>query len=153
MVSSTRTLVAALVTLLLFSPAKASELANDDFKKIRVLLDKPDDQIDLTNAKLAIDHFIDPSINSEKSKAQLNGMVDDVQAMLPPNADSLMKLEVLVQYLYQGGVWNNNLPFRYDLDDPFGNHLTNKLLPTSPLGREIACQCQFYLFSWARNSD
>jgi regulator of sirC expression with transglutaminase-like and TPR domain len=57
-------------------------------------------------------------------------MAKQIKEMLPADASSLQKMEILIQYLYKAGPWNGGKPFRYDLDDPFGHNIQNKLLPT-----------------------
>jgi regulator of sirC expression with transglutaminase-like and TPR domain len=42
---------------------------------------------------------------------------------------STAKLQALKRYIYEPGEWNSFQPYQYDLDDPLGNKLSNKLLP------------------------
>ena len=121
----------AVATVMSFARAQGTTQAPDsDFQTIRAILEQPDDQIDLARAKLTLDHMIDPGIDIEGNLKQLDGMVKQIKTMLPPNASSLQKMETLIQYLYKANQWNGNQPFRYDLDDPFGHNIYNKLLPT-----------------------
>lgn len=106
------------------------QAVDPNLQALKAILENPDDKIDLAKAKLTIDSMIDPSIDIESNLKQLDAMAKQIRAMLPANATSLQKMETLIQYLYKAGPWNGNQPFRYDLDDPFGRKIHNKLLPT-----------------------
>ena len=106
------------------------QTVDPNLQTLKAILEKPDDKIDLARAKLTIDSMIDPSIDVESNLKQLDAMANQIKKMLPANATSLQKMETLIQYLYKAGPWNDNQPFRYDLDDPFGRNIHNKLLPT-----------------------
>jgi hypothetical protein len=55
-------------------------------------------------------------------------MAGELKAMFPVMANSRVKVEALKKYLYVAGPWNDNRPFQYDLDDPLGQNIRNKLL-------------------------
>ena len=78
-----------------------------------------------TELQLAIDKVVDPSTDLDAARAELDSMVAKVERMLatiPPEAASTDagKFEVLRDFLYRSGWWNDNRPFGYDLDDPLG---------------------------------
>ncbi|WP_275789359.1 transglutaminase family protein [Pararhizobium gei] len=83
---------------------------------------------DLLDVKLAVDRMVDPSTNVQAVESMIDGMADDVQAMAGETATGREKLAALKRYLYEGGPWNGNRPFRYDLDDPLGEKPANRLL-------------------------
>ena len=131
------------------SAASASPTAQEpdpNLQTVRAILDEPDDQIDLTETKLIIDHMIDPSIDVAASLQQLDSMVKEVKANLPMIASSSAKVDALRKYLYVAGPWNANQPFRYDFDDPFGHDVRNKLLPTYLVSRKGNCVSMPFLF-------
>lgn len=101
-----------------------------NLKIIRAILTQADSKIDLAKVKLTIDHMIDPSVDITGSLKKINSMSLDIQTRLPPHATNRVKLEILKTYLYQAGAWNGNQPFHYDLTDPFGHNIHNKLLTT-----------------------
>ncbi|MER8492432.1 hypothetical protein NKI51_31025 [Mesorhizobium australicum] len=89
---------------------------------VRTLLES---EIDFARAKLAVDKFIDPSVDEAATLAELDGMVATVNKMLgtlPPESasTSMEKMKALRTFLYEGGWWNNGRPFQYDLSDPYG---------------------------------
>lgn len=65
---------------------------------------------------------------------------------LPGNATSRDKVEALRAYLFDTSTWNFRQPFRYDLDDPFGSNIRNKLLPTYLATRKGNCISMPFLF-------
>lgn len=109
-------------------------------------MEKPEDQIDLARSKLTIDRMIDPSIDVENNLKRLEAMAQKIRSMLPADASSLQKMETLIRYLYTAGSWNDNRPYRYDLDDPFGSNIHNKLLPTYLAIRKGNCISMPFLF-------
>ena len=124
----------------------AARLPDPNLPTIRAILDKPDDQIDLTETTLVIDRMIDPSIDITANLQRLDSMVKEIKATLPMMASSSARVEALRRYLYVAGSWNANQPFRYDFDDPFGQDVRNKLLPTYLVSRKGNCVSMPLLF-------
>jgi regulator of sirC expression with transglutaminase-like and TPR domain len=83
---------------------------------------------DLLDVKLSVDQMVDPAANAQAVTSTIDGMADDVKAMAGDGAKSAETLAALKRYLYEGGVWNDNRPFQYDLDDPLGEKPANRLL-------------------------
>ena len=110
------------------------------------MLKSPDDRIDLANAKLMIDQMIDPTIDLAAATKQLDAMASALKSRLPSGASSAQKLDALRTFLYEPGAWNEHRPFRYDLDDPFGRIIKNKLLPTYVATRKGNCVSMPFLF-------
>jgi hypothetical protein len=98
------------------------------FQSIKAELEKPDEVLDLGEFILSLQRMIDPSIDVPGSLKRLDGMAGELKAMFPVMANSRVKVEVLKKYLYVAGPWNDNRPFQYDLDDPLGQNIRNKLL-------------------------
>lgn len=128
------------------APALAQHAADANLEAIRAILDLPDKQIDLAKVKLTIDRMIDPGIDVAGNLKQLDAMAAEVKAQLPASPTSRDKLEALRTYLYRAGPWNGHQPFRYDLDDPFGRDVRNKLLPTYLATRKGNCVSMPLLF-------
>jgi regulator of sirC expression with transglutaminase-like and TPR domain len=114
--------------------------------KIHALLSTPEAQLDLANAKLSIDRMIDPSINMAATSNQLNGMAAQARTLVPPNASKRETLHALQVYLYVAGPWNKQQPYKYDLDDPLGKNIRNKLLTTYLVTRKGNCVSMPLLF-------
>ncbi|RMH92849.1 hypothetical protein EBB59_07765 [Lysobacter pythonis] len=97
---------------------------------IRALVATPENQVDLARAKLAIDQFIDSTIDVPGTLRRLDALAAGVKARFPANANDAVKMELLLASLGQPGPWNDYRPFSYDLDDPSGKIIRNKLLST-----------------------
>jgi regulator of sirC expression with transglutaminase-like and TPR domain len=131
------------------SPVRAETVAtaqDANLHALRAILELPDERIDLAETILTIGRMIDPSINVAANLERLDDMTDDILARLPANPSSGDKLAALRSYLYQAGPWNDYRPFRYDLDDPFGRNIQNKLLPTYLATRMGNCVSMPFLF-------
>ncbi len=92
---------------------------------VRTLVFSSPDQISFAQAKLAVDHFVAPSVDVNATLAELDRMAGTVEKMLttlPPEAATtdMERMNALRAFLYQPGWWNNNQPFAYDLSDPLG---------------------------------
>lgn len=110
------------------------------------ILQSPEADIDLAKAKLTIDRMIDPSVDAAATLAQLDAMAKGLRTMLPVGASKRLTLDALRYHLYQASPWNDNRPFRYDLDDPFGENIQNKLLATYLRTRRGNCVSMPLLF-------
>jgi regulator of sirC expression with transglutaminase-like and TPR domain len=95
---------------------------------------------------LTIDKMIDSSIDVEGSVKKLDAMAAGIRAMPEFGASSATKLEALRRYVYVSGTWNGHQPFEYDLDDPLGANIKNKLLPTYLASRKGNCVSMPLLF-------
>jgi regulator of sirC expression with transglutaminase-like and TPR domain len=114
--------------------------------EIRNLLSTPEADLDLAKAKLTMDRIIDPSINIPVILKQIDGMTAQAKTLVPQNADKKETLHALQVYLYVAGPWNNHQPFKYDLDDPLGRNVHNKLLSTYIAKRKGNCVSMPILF-------
>jgi regulator of sirC expression with transglutaminase-like and TPR domain len=83
---------------------------------------------DLLNVKLSVDQMVDPATNAQAVTSMIDRMADDVKTMAGAGAKSAEMLAALKRFLYEGGAWNDNRPFQYDLDDPLGEKPANRLL-------------------------
>jgi len=120
----------AIIAALLLAAGLHSAVAGDVSPSapavfVRALVNTPEAEVDFGRAKLAVDKFVDPSIDTVVALAEIDRMVATVNKMLatlPPDAasTSMEKMKALRTFLYEGGWWNNGRPFEYDLSDPFG---------------------------------
>jgi regulator of sirC expression with transglutaminase-like and TPR domain len=120
--------------------------ADTDLATIRQILQSPETDIDLARAKLTIDHLIDPSIDIDRTRLQLDAMASDLRSMLPAGASRRLTMDALRFHMYKASPWNANRPFTYDLDDPFGENVRNKLLTTYLATRKGNCVSMPLLF-------
>lgn len=107
--------------------------------EIQSLFDHPDRKVDFAAAKIAIDRTIDPSIDSAATLEQIDAWAAVIAARVPVGSSYRGKLDALLSTLYEPGPWNQNRPFSYDLNDPFGKNRRNKLLSTYLLTRKGNC--------------
>lgn len=123
-------------------PGEYFDPRKSNFKEaiaVRNLLLKSPDGIDLVRVKLAIDKMIDPTIDVESNLRKFDSMA--VQISLLPEfgkADGA-KLLALKKYVYESGPWNGHRPFEYDLQDPLGTKISNKLLATYLASKKGNC--------------
>jgi regulator of sirC expression with transglutaminase-like and TPR domain len=110
--------------------AAASPASDGYLAELREILAQPEHEIDLTRAKLAVDRIIDPKIDVQETVRLIESMASDIRSTLPPGASVRATAEALRKYLYEPNLKNAGVPFSYDLDDPFGRQIQNKLLPT-----------------------
>ncbi len=127
-----------------FDPGKSVDLKTA--QRIRAILKQPEQQIDLGRTKLTIDKMIDPTIDVEASLKKIDAMVAQIRAMPEFGASSTAKLLALRRYLYEPSEWNNHQPYQYDLDDPLGTRISNKLLPTYLASKKGNCVSMPFLF-------
>lgn len=127
--------------------AQASARASDpNLVAVRKILQTPEADIDLAKAKLAIAHMIDPSIDVVATLSQLDAMALGIKSVLPAGASSRLTMDALRFHLYQPGSWNGYQPFQYDLDDPYGTEVRNKLLPVYLVSKKGNCISMPMLF-------
>ncbi|KQU77218.1 MULTISPECIES: transglutaminase family protein [unclassified Rhizobacter] len=115
-------------------------------QSITAALEKPDEELDLGEFILTLQRMIDPSIDVPGNLKRLDRMATEINATLPLMANSRVKVEALRKYLYMAGPWNDNRPFRYDLEDPLGKNLRNKLLSSYLDSRKGNCVSMPSLF-------
>ncbi|MBD9597788.1 hypothetical protein IB270_33735 [Ensifer sp. ENS05] len=124
-----RLFAACILSLLVLSTEVWARSAEDDHSRLRA-----DTEAlfqagrDLAEVKLAIDRMVDPTVNIEIGRTEIDRMADDVKTIVGASASTAEKLEALKRYIYKPGPWNNRRPFEYDLTDPLGDTLANRKL-------------------------
>ena len=127
-----------------FDPEKSVGLK--PARQIRDILKRPAQEIDLARAKLTVDKLIDPTIDVDVNLKKIDAMVTRIKTMAGPGASSSAYMLALKHYLYEPGEWNNHQPYQYDLDDPLGTKLSNKLLPNYLSSKKGNCVTMPLLF-------
>jgi hypothetical protein len=117
-----------------------------DLETIRAVFAAPESAIDLARAKLTLDKLVDPSIDIDKSLRQIGQMTQVAKAMAGPNPSEIQKLAAVRRFIYVDGDWNGHKPFHYDMADPLGKKIANKLLPTYIETRSGNCVSMPMLF-------
>lgn len=127
-----------------FDPEKSVDLKAAN--RIRDILKQPEQQIDLAKAKLTVDQQIDRAIDIEANLQKIDAMVAKIKTMPDFNVSSTAKMRALKRYIYEPGEWNSYQPYRYDLDDPLGTKISNKLLSTYLATKKGNCVTMPLLF-------
>jgi len=109
------------------------------FADLQRLLAQPNEAIDFATAKITIDRLIDPSVDAEAVMRELDRLTHAVTLRTPDGLTPRARMDILLSTLYAAGPWNDQHPFTYDLDDPFGRDLKNKLLSTYLRTRKGNC--------------
>jgi regulator of sirC expression with transglutaminase-like and TPR domain len=120
-------------------PTTAEVSKSPGLQTLQALFESSDSSLDLAQAKLVIDRMIDPSIDPDAVQRQLDVLVESTRSRFPVEASSRVKLDTLLSTIYQPGAWNDFRPFSYDLDDPFGKNIENKVLSTYLATRKGNC--------------
>lgn len=85
---------------------------------------------DYRQAKLAFDAIINPTIDSGAASRAIEHLAAAARELAGTNADDARKLASVRTVIYQAGAWNDNRAFAYDMRDPLGRNINNKLLAT-----------------------
>jgi regulator of sirC expression with transglutaminase-like and TPR domain len=104
------------------------------------------DKTDLAATKLALDRLVDPTVQTKKALKQLVAMERAIRMLAGPSPTEAQKLGALRRYIYESGEWNDKKPFAYDLADPLGYRIENKLLTTYLATRKGNCVSMPVLF-------
>jgi regulator of sirC expression with transglutaminase-like and TPR domain len=127
-----------------FNPSNSIGLK--DAQRTRALLRQSDEQTDLAKTKLLIDKMVDPTVNVDTALQRIDSMIATIRAMPDYGAGNGERLAALQRYIYEAGPWNDNHAFRYDLDDPQGHEIKNKLLTTYIASKKGNCVTMPLLF-------
>lgn len=126
--------------LLLLNGIGAAQASERPAKAVlQALFDLSDSEIDLASVKLAIDKLVDPTVDVNKSLNEINGMLNTLNNGLAADMTPLDKALSLSAFLYEAGSWNQNKPFQYDFNDPYGQEINTKLLSTYLKTRKGNC--------------
>ncbi len=130
LVRSVKYLVSFIYVIFLSLPVLSYAAESTEIQTLRAIFNKLDAEIDLARVKVAIDKLADPSIDSEKTLREIDRLTHQLKFGLAPDMMPTDKILSLSAFLYEGGFWNNNQPFKYDFEDPLGQDLKTKLLAT-----------------------
>lgn len=97
---------------------------------VRKVLAVPEGRLDYLRAKLTLDRLIDPSINTRAVNSEIARMVSAARELGGRGASDIYRLAAVRNVIYEAGMWNDQRPFSYDHNDPYGQNIRNKLLST-----------------------
>lgn len=137
-------LVAGFVSLQ--APTKAQASSRALSSQVRAIISLPDRQLDYTTSKLALDRLIDPTFDEAAIRRELDDLAALARTIAERNSTDEMKLRAVRRIIYQAGAWNGQNPFAYDLADPLGLNVHNKLLSTYLRTRRGNCVSMPTLF-------
>jgi regulator of sirC expression with transglutaminase-like and TPR domain len=92
------------------------------------VLEQPDDRLDYLNAKIAFDALVDPDFDQDWVRAELDSLTASAWGLTRGDMRGAVRLGAVRSVIYDRGPWNDHRPFAYDMSDPLGQHLPNKLL-------------------------
>ncbi len=139
-------LIAAAMQVACPAALLADETRPSAVTTIRAVLSSPESDMDFAKAKLTFDKIVDPNIDIATTLMQIDQMVRVITSMAGPNLSNRAKLTAVRNYLYVSGDWNDHKPFQYDMTDPLGKKLANKLLPNYIETRRGNCVTMPILF-------
>lgn len=126
--------------------AAFAETAPTKAQQIAVLLNSSERDIDFAEAKLAIDEIVDPTIDAEAARVELDQLTAAARVLAGQNPTSAQKIAAVRKVIYEPGPWNGNRPFSYDLADPLGRDSRHKLISTYLRTRKGNCVSMPVLF-------
>lgn len=87
-------------------------------------------ETDYLQAKLAFDAIINPQVENATTSRIVDRLTAAARELAGASADDARKLAAVRTVIYLPGAWNDNRPFAYDMRDPLGRNIQNKLLAT-----------------------
>jgi regulator of sirC expression with transglutaminase-like and TPR domain len=95
---------------------------------VRRLLNVPDRDLDYLEAKLAFDAVVDPEIDRAWARAQIDTLAASAKSLTNGDVRPAVRLGAVRRVLYESGPWNAGRSFGFDMTDPDGQQMQNKLL-------------------------
>jgi len=144
-------LILAIIFLAFTTSLTKAETIQSEIVLTRSIVDARVGEMGFARAKLAVDKFVDPTVDETATLAELNRMVATINTMLstlPPveAATDMEKMKALRTFIYEPGWWNGNTPFQYDLSDPFGQQPGAQMLTHYLATRKGNCVSMPMLF-------
>jgi regulator of sirC expression with transglutaminase-like and TPR domain len=96
------------------------EKRSPELKTVRDILALPEERINLAEARLHFEKYLDPSIDINANLTEIERILAAIKTVPRYSETVEGKLNALIQYIYHPGKWNNHKPYRYDFDDPLG---------------------------------
>ena len=128
-----------------YARATGTAQANE-IQVVRSLLALADTQTDLGKLKVTIDKLIDSRVDERETVRMLDAMASAVRLSPDYGSTGDAKVRALRRYLYEPSAANDYQPFQYDLTDPLGHDIRNKLLSNYLNTRKGNCVTMPLLF-------
>lgn len=109
-------------------------------------LRRPEPQLDYLQTTIAFEKLVEPASDAAITEAMIARLVDAARQMAGPNPTDTYKLAAIRKAIYDSGAWNYGRAFSYDLADPLGQQLQNRLLSTYIRTRKGNCVSMPTLF-------
>lgn len=113
---------------------------------VREMLSRPESRLNYLEAATTFDRLIDKNSDGAATRATVARLMDAARQMAGPGPNDTYRLAAVRQAIYVSGAWNYNRPFRYDLADPLGTNVRNKMLSTYVRTRKGNCVSMPILF-------
>ena len=94
------------------------------------IVNVPEKNIDIGLWPLIVAKEFDNTININLYMSKLDSISNEINKMLAGRKSDMDIFLAVKMFQFENGVWINNKSFKYDLQDPFGYNLNNKLLST-----------------------
>lgn len=127
-------------------PEKYTPVRDYHEQSIWELPDIAEADIDVGLWALIIAKEIDSEVDVDTNLQLLDDMAAEVKRMLAGRTRDIEKVSMTRTFLYESGIWNGERPFSYDLDDPMGMKIENKLLSSYLVSRKGNCLSMPLLF-------
>jgi regulator of sirC expression with transglutaminase-like and TPR domain len=113
---------------------------------VREILNRPEGRLDFLDAATTFDRLVDEGSDSAAVKATVARLVDAARQMAGSKPSNAYQLAAVRQAIYVSGAWNHSRAFSYDLNDPLGTQIRNKMLSTYVRTRKGNCVSMPTLF-------
>jgi regulator of sirC expression with transglutaminase-like and TPR domain len=127
----TRFLIAAALFLSSILPCVApGQISIQEYlgQTVWQLPETPEEKIDIGLWALIIAKEFDPTVDVCAYSHQLDCFIHEIRLMLANRVTDRDEFAAVRMFIYDGGIWNGQHPFEYDLNDPLGTNLSHQLL-------------------------
>ena len=114
------------------------------------VLSASDDELDYLNAKISFDAFIVPGTDCSWVSAQIDRLASAAMELTRGDSRPAVRLGAVRKVLCEAGPWNDGRPFAFDMGDPDGRAIPNKLLENylrTRLGQCVSMPVLFLLIA------
>jgi regulator of sirC expression with transglutaminase-like and TPR domain len=98
----------------------AEPSAQPPINQIQKILQLPEQQIDMAQARLLIEKELYSEIDVEKNLERIDSIISTIRQLPEFGSSSLERMGSALRYFYTPGPWNSYRAYRYDLTDPLG---------------------------------
>lgn len=135
-----------IIACISFADQSKSKTRNPTANTIQLDNIKIPDMPVMLDIKLAIDRRINPELDISIARRQIDKLASEAQRLVGPQAGFRERMAAVRRVIYDPGPWNDGRPFQYDLVDPLGTKIENKLLATYLRTRRGNCVSMPVLF-------